>query len=235
LLREVDPDQLGFVYEACRKIVAALPPGVPLIGFAGAPFTVASYLIEGGSSRAFEHTKTFMLRYPQAWHTLLDRVARATAAYLNRQVEAGAGALQLFDSWVGCLSPELYREFVLPHSRAVFEALPRDIPCVHFGRGTGQLLELMRMAGGDVMGIDYMTSLEVAWERLGADTAVQGNLDPVVLLTDRQVISERLQVVLRQAGGRPGHVFNLGHGLLPTTPVDNVRFLVDEVRRLSSR
>ncbi len=234
-LSRPDPAELEYVYAACRQIRQELPPDIPLIGFAGAPFTIASYLIEGGPSKSFEHTKLFMLNSPQAWHELLGRIADLTTGYLTRQIEAGCQAIQLFDSWVGCLSPELYREFVLPHSARIFASLPKQVPQIHFGRGTGQLLELCHAAGGSVIGVDYMTSLEAAFERLGEVAALQGNLDPVVLLADRKVIRQRLELMLRQVGGRPGHIFNLGHGLLPTTPVDNVRFLVDEVHRLTSR
>lgn len=234
-LPRADAAELDYVYAAVRQIRRELPPDIPLIGFAGAPFTIASYLIEGGPSKNFESTKVFMLSQPEAWHKLLEQLAVFTADYLGRQIQAGCQAVQLFDSWVGCLSPELYREFVLPHSHRIFASLPREIPQIHFGRGTGQLLELCHAAGGTVIGVDYMTSLEAAFERLGEDVALQGNLDPVVLLADRPVIQQRLELLLRQAGGRPGHIFNLGHGLLPTTPVDHVRFLVDEVHRLTAR
>lgn len=230
-----DPAELDYVYAACRQIRHELPADIPLIGFAGAPFTIASYLIEGGPSKNFESTKLLMFSQPDAWHSMMGKLADFTAGYLKRQVEAGCQAIQLFDSWVGCLSPELYREFVLPHSQRIFQSLPADLPQIHFGRGTGQLLELLHAAGGSVIGVDYMTSLEAAFERLSDRVALQGNLDPIVLLADRSVIRARLEVLLAQVGGRPGHIFNLGHGLLPSTPVDNVRFLVDEVHRLTAR
>lgn len=233
-LASPDPDELDFVYQAVRQIRRELPQDIPLIGFAGAPFTIASYLIEGGPSKTFEATKLFMFAQPEGWHKLLSRLAAFTASYLQKQIEAGAQAIQLFDSWVGCLSPELYREFVLPHSQHIFQSLPGEVPQIHFGRGTGQLLELLRAAGGSVIGVDYMTSLEAAFERLSDSVALQGNLDPVILLADRPVIAERVKHLLDQVGGRPGHIFNLGHGLLPNTPVDNVRFLVDEVHRLTA-
>ncbi len=226
--------ELEYVFQAVRQIRRELPENIPLIGFAGAPFTIASYLIEGGPSKNFESTKVLMLARPEAWHKLMGVLADFTLSYLKRQIEAGADAIQLFDSWVGCLSPEMYREFVLPHSQRIFQGLPTDVPQIHFGRGTGQLLELLHAAGGSVIGVDYMTSLEAAFERLGDNAALQGNLDPIVLLADRPVIQRRLELLLAQVGGRPGHIFNLGHGLLPNTPVDNVRFLVDEVHRLTT-
>ncbi len=232
-LREVDPDDLGYVYEAIRLARRELPADIPLIGFAGAPFTVASYLIEGGASRNFEHTKQFMFRHPEAWHELMGRIARGTAAYLRRQVQAGVQAVQLFDSWVGALGPEDYREFVLPHSRSVLEAVT-EVPRIHFGRGTCALLEPMAQAGADVVGVDFATSLSEARRRLGP-TSVQGNLDPAVLLADRTYIRRRVRQVLEANAGRSGHVFNLGHGVLPGTPVENVRFLIDTVHELSQR
>lgn len=230
-LREVDPADLGYVYEAVRLARRDLPGNIPLIGFAGAPFTVASYIIEGGSSRNFDRTKEFMYRHPGPWHELMARIARGTAAYLRGQVEAGVQALQLFDSWVGAVGPEDYREFILPHSRAVLEAVP-EVPKIHFGRGTGQLLELMAEAGADVVGVDFATSLADARNRLGS-RPVQGNLEPAVLLADRDYIRLRARQVLEANGGRPGHVFNLGHGLLPHTPVEHVRFLIETVHELS--
>lgn len=233
-LREVEPEELGYVYEAVRLARRGLPSDIPLIGFAGAPFTVASYAIEGGSSRNFDKTKEFMYRHPDLWHEMMAKIARGTAAYLTRQIQAGAQAIQLFDSWVGNVGPEDYREFVLPHSRAVLQALPAGIPRIHFGRGTATLLEGMAEAGADVVGVDFATSLEDARRRLG-DKPVQGNLDPAVLLTDRGYIRERARRVLEANGGRPGHVFNFGHGMLPQTPPDNVRFLIDTVHELSRR
>ncbi|OGL62972.1 MAG: uroporphyrinogen decarboxylase [Candidatus Tectomicrobia bacterium RIFCSPLOWO2_12_FULL_69_37] len=227
-LREAEPGSLGFVFEAVRQIRRALPAEVPLIGFAGAPFTLASYMIEGGGSRDFALTKEFMYRDPAAWSALMERLVRALAPYLNGQIEAGAQAVQLFDSWVGCLGPADYREFVLPHTKALVRGLRPGAPVIHFGTGTASLLEAMREAGGDVIGLDFRVELGEAWRRLG-EVAVQGNLDPAALLGDRRLIRRRAEEILRQAGGRPGHIFNLGHGVLPATPVDNVRFLVDLV------
>lgn len=230
-----DLDALGYVFEAVRQIRAGLPPGIPLIGFAGAPFTLASYLIEGGGSRNFEKAKAFMYADPGAWDALMGRLVDATAAYLSAQAEAGAQALQVFDSWVGCLSPRDYRDRVLPHMRRLFRALPADVPAIHFGTGTATLLEAQAEAGGHVIGLDWRVELDRTWERLGPGVAVQGNLDPVLLLAPVQEIRRQAAIILDQAAGRPGHVFNLGHGILPQTPVDHVRALVDFVHEYRGR
>ena len=234
-LAAFDVSAVGFVAEAVRRVRAALPPGLPLIGFAGAPFTLASYLVEGGGSRTYARTRALMLADPGAWHALMERLVTAVAAYLNTQIAAGADAVQLFDSWVGCLAPADYRTHVLPHLRALIAALRPGIPVIHFGTGTAGLLEGLRAAGGDVIGLDWRIDLDAAWARLGHDVAVQGNLDPAVLLAPRREIRARAAAILEQAAGRPGHVFNLGHGILPQTPVDNVRALVDAVHELSTR
>ncbi|OLC13301.1 MAG: uroporphyrinogen decarboxylase [Candidatus Rokubacteria bacterium 13_1_40CM_69_27] len=224
-----------FVFETVRKVVRALGGRVPLIGFAGAPFTVASYLVEGGPSRHYLHTKRLMYEAPEAWHRLMELLADATARYLNGQIAAGAQAVQLFDSWVGVLSPADYRAFVLPHVRALLKALTPGAPVIHFGTGTAALLPLMREAGGNVIGLDWRVDLDAAWATVGHDIAVQGNLDPAVLLAKPSYIRERAKEVLARAGGRPGHIFNLGHGVLPDTPVEHVKALVDIVHELSDR
>jgi len=234
-LPEVDVGALGYVAEAVRRARAALPTGLPLIGFAGAPFTLASYLVEGGSSRTYAPTKAFMLGDPGAWRALMERLARIVSAYLNAQIAAGADAVQLFDSWVGCLAPADYRTHVLPHVRALLAALRPGTPAIHFGTGTAGLLEAMRAAGGDVIGLDWRVDLDAGWARVGHDVAVQGNLDPTALLAPIPEIRARAAAVLGQAAGRPGHIFNLGHGILPETPVDHVRALVDAVHELSAR
>jgi uroporphyrinogen decarboxylase len=235
-LLEPDPaESVPFVFETVRRVRKALGDRVPLIGFAGAPFTVASYLIEGGASRDYLLTKRLMYEAPEAWHALLGLLARTLARYLNGQIAAGAQAVQLFDSWVGCLAPDDYRTFVLPHSRAVIERLTPSVPIIHFGTGTAGLLNAMREAGGDVIGLDWRVDLGTAWARLGPDVAVQGNLDPAALLAPPAEIRRRVQAILDRAGGRPGHVFNLGHGVLPDTPVDHVRAMVDAVHELSAR
>ena len=234
-LLEFEPAALEFVYETVRRVRAALPPEVPLIGFAGAPFTLASYLIEGGRSDDWATTKGFLFRDPGAWDALLGRLARAVTAYLNAQIDAGAQAVQLFDSWVGCLAPADYRAHVLPHVRALIRGVRPGVPVIHFGTGTAGLLECLRAAGGDVIGVDWRVDLDAAWTRLGHDVAVQGNLDPVALLGPIPEIRRRTAAILDQAAGRPGHVFNLGHGVLPSTPVDHARALVHAVHELSAR
>jgi uroporphyrinogen decarboxylase len=234
-LQEVDAaESLPFVLQAVRAARAALAADLPLIGFAGAPFTLASYMIEGGSSRQYTRTKQFMYTQPQAWHALMALLSRNVARYLNAQAAAGAQAVQLFDSWVGNLSPADYRAFVLPYSRDMIASVTPGVPVLHFGTGTNALLELMRDAGGDVIGVDFRVELDDAWRRLG-DVGIQGNLDPAVLMAGRPYIRQRVLGILRQAGGRAGHIFNLGHGILPTTPADNVRALVDDVHELSTR
>jgi len=208
----------------------ALEGKTPLIGFAGAPFTLASYLVEGGSSRNYVKTKQMMYSDPQTWHALMRKLARVIADYLAAQVEAGAQAVQLFDSWVGCLSPDDYREYVLPYSQLILkEVSTADIPAIHFGTGTAMLLALMKKAGGSVMGLDWRIPLDRGWAMLGDDVAVQGNLDPVALFAPRPELERRVRAILDQAAGRPGHIFNLGHGLLPETPVDNVKAVVEMV------
>ncbi len=234
-LREVDPEALGYVYAAVRQTRADLPTTLPLIGFAGAPFTVASYLIEGRGTRHFERTKRFMHGDEGAWRALMEKIVRGTAAYLNRQAAAGCQALQIFDSWVGCLSPADYRRYVQPFSAALIAALPPGVPVIHFGTDTTSLLPDMKAAGGTVIGLDWRVELDRAWQGLGYDVAVQGNLDPIVLFAEPAVIRAQAQRILTQAAGRDGHVFNLGHGILPGTPVDHVVRLVETVHELSRR
>ncbi len=235
-LRPVDAQEsLSFVFEAVRLARAALPPAIPLIGFAGAPFTLASYVIEGGGSRQYQHTKTLMYRDPTAWHALMERLSAAVSSYLNGQIAAGAQAVQLFDSWVGCLSPDDYREFVLPHTRQTIAGLTPGVPVIHFGTDTASLLPLMREAGGDVIGLDWRVDLGDAWARLGPGVAVQGNLDPVALFADPVEIRRQAGRILERAARRPGHIFNLGHGVLPQTPVDHLRALIDFVHEATRR
>ena len=235
-LREVeDVSALDYVYEAIRVTRRALRPGLPLIGFAGAPFTLASYIIEGGSSKNYIHTKKLMYGDAGAWHAMMSLIARALARYLNAQIAAGAQAVQLFDSWVGCLSVEDYREYVLPHTREVIRNVTAGTPVLHFGTGTSTLLEAMREAGGDVIGLDWRVDLGEAWRRVGHDRAVMGNLDPVALFADAAYVREQARRILARAAGRPGHIFNLGHGILPETPVDTVVALVAAVHELSAR
>jgi uroporphyrinogen decarboxylase len=235
-LREVEEvEALNFVFEALRLTRRALPPRVPLIGFAGAPFTLASYIVEGGASKNYVHTKRLMYGDSGAWHAMMSLIARALSRYLNAQIAAGAQAVQLFDSWVGCLSPDDYREYVLPHTRSVIENITPGTPVIHFGTGTAALLELLREAGGDVIGLDWRVDLSDAWQRLGDGVAVMGNLDPVQLFASPDFIRSRAAHILSRAGGRAGHIFNLGHGILPETPVDNVIALIDAVHEMSRK
>ena len=216
-LRPLEPEEdTPFVQEAVRILTGELD--VPLIGFAGAPFTVASYLIEGGPSRTYARTKALMHTEPETWSALLDALADLALASLRAQVEAGAAAVQLFDSWAGTLSPPVYAEYVLPASRRVLHGLAGlGVPRIHFGVGTGELLPLMAEAGADVMGVDWRVPLDVARARVGHHRAIQGNLDPTLCLAPWEVVEAAAHDVLRRAGGRPGHVFNLGHGVLPET------------------
>jgi uroporphyrinogen decarboxylase len=223
---------LEFVMETVRKTRAGLPPQIPLLGFSGAPFTLASYAIEGGSSHTYRLTKQLMYSDPGAWHALLARFARAVTRYLNAQIAAGTQAVQLFDSWVGCLGPDDYRRYVLPHTRAIAEGLTPGVPLVHFATGNPALLPLLREAGGTVIGVDWRVRLDDAWRTIGYDRAIQGNLDPAILLSNPREIRRRAQEILDQASGRPGHIFNLGHGVLQQTPVENVIALVDAVHEL---
>lgn len=233
-LREVDDvTALDFVFEAIRRTRRALPPDLPLIGFSGAPFTLASYIIEGSGSKNYVHTKSLMYTDAGAWHAMMSLISRALVKYLNAQVAAGAQAVQLFDSWVGCLSPDDYGEYVLPHTRSVIQNVSSGTPVIHFGTGTAALLELMRDAGGDVIGLDWRVRLDEAWQRVGHDVGVMGNLDPVALFADAQRVRSEAKRILDYAAGRPGHIFNLGHGILPETPVENVIALVDAVHELS--
>jgi len=235
-LRPVEPEEsLGFTLEAIRLLRRELE--VPLIGFAGAPFTLASYAIEGGPSKNFEKTKSLMYENPKGWHRLAETLSVCVRDYLKAQVEAGAQAVQLFDSWAGALAPADYRELVAPHSRAIFEGLDSlaelGVPRIHFGTNTTGILEEMRV-GCDVVGLDWRVDLDRGWERLGFDVAVQGNLDPLALMAPRDVMLAKADAVLERAGRRPGHIFNLGHGILPTTPVDNVAALVEHIHQATS-
>ncbi len=223
-------DALDFVMETVRRTRAGLRPEIPVIGFAGAPFTLASYGIEGGGSRSFLHTKTLMYRDEGAWRVLMGRLSRAIARYLNAQIAAGAQCVQIFDSWVGCLGPEDYRRYVLPYMTSLMEAIVPNVPVISFATGNPALLPLLAEAGGDVIGIDWRVELVDAWKTVGYNRAVQGNLDPTVLLASPEEIRRRATDLLTKVAGRPGHIFNLGHGVLPQTPVDNVLALIDAVK-----
>ena len=225
-VRVVDPrETLSFTFAAIGQIKGELGSRVPLIGFAGAPFTLASYAIEGGHSNNFALTKSLMYGDPAAWHRLADRLATVVADYLHAQIDAGVDAVQVFDSWVGALNADDYREFALPHTRKIFDSIAGRVPTIHFGVATGAILHVMREAGGDVIGADWRAPLDEAWMRIGHDRGIQGNLDPTLLLGPRDRLFTGARDVLQRAAGRPGHIFNLGHGILPSTPVDNVKAL----------
>ncbi|ULA66090.1 MAG: Uroporphyrinogen decarboxylase [Nitrospira sp.] len=235
-LKMLDGSDLQYVMDAISLTRKTLAGRVPLIGFAGAPFTLASYAIEGGSSRNYLHTKQMMYAEPETWHRLMDKFARVITGYLRRQIKAGAQAVQLFDSWVGCLSAGDYAEYVMPHVQLIFEGLKHEgVPLIHFGTGTTAILKAMRQAGGDVIGIDWRIPIDEAWAMVGYDRAVQGNLDPVTLFGPMHEIERRVTDILRRAEGRPGHIFNLGHGILPNTPVEHVAATIDLVHKLSAR
>jgi uroporphyrinogen decarboxylase len=223
---------LRYVMDAIRILRGEL--NVPLIGFCGAPFTVASYIVEGGASREFLKTKTMMYSSPEVWHALMEKLSTVLADYLVAQIRAGAQAVQVFDSWVGTLCPQDYEVFVLQYSQKVLQAAKaQDVPVIHFGTNTTTLLPLMKRAGGDVIGLDWRVPLDDGWALLGEDVAVQGNLDPAVLFAPLPEIQKRIQDILRRAAGRPGHIFNLGHGILQHTPVENVKAVVDMVHEYS--
>jgi len=235
-LRMLDADaDLGHVMETIRILRPELDSrGVPLIGFAGAPFTVACYMIEGGPSKNYLHAKSMLYQAPDVWHVLMEKLSTSLIDYLSAQVRAGAQAVQLFDSWVGALSPEDYRQFVLPHSQRILKALESTgVPVIHFGTGTATLLAAMKEAGGTVIGLDWRTPLRASWDSLGNDVAVQGNLDPLTLFAPLPVLKSKIEYVLQAAAGRPGHIFNLGHGILKETDPEKVRAAVEMVHELS--
>lgn len=236
-LRNVEPrESLAHVLDAVKLVRRELDGKTPLIGFAGAPFTLASYMIEGGSSRNFTKTKRLMYSDARTWHILMSKLGCVITDYLSAQVRAGAQAVQLFDSWVGALSPDDYREYVLPHSRFIIEQVQRTgVPIIHFGTDSATLLPLMKEAGGDVIGLDWRVEIDRGWETIGFDRAVQGNLDPVALFAPRDELERRVKIILQQAANRPGHIFNLGHGILPETPVENVKAVVEMVHEFSRR
>ncbi len=235
-LRVVDPEaDLSYVLKSLQLVRKEIDGQVPLIGFAGAPFTLASYMIEGGGSRNFIFTKRMMYGDRATWDMLMEKLTSSLISYLVAQFGAGAQVVQLFDSWIGCLGPSDYREYVLSYSQKLFQALSdAKIPSIHFGTGTGDLLPLMRQGGGDVLGADWRILLDDAWTRIGPGAGIQGNLDPVTLMAPWPLLKARAKEVLDLAAGRPGHIFNLGHGILPTTPVDSVKALADFVHEYSA-
>lgn len=234
-IKDFDPESLNYVYEALKITRRALDPTKALIGFAGAPFTVASYMIEGGGSKNYENTKGLMYKDPEAWHVMMEKLSSATSSYLNNQIQAGADVVQLFDSWVGCLSRDDYKEFVLPHMKKLVSAIKKDTPVIHFGTGTSALLDLIKESGSRVIGLDWRVDIAKAWKQVGYDKAVQGNLDPVVLFSSHSEIRKRAKKIIDKTKNKPGFIFNLGHGILPKTPVDNVMALVDYVHEYTHK
>ncbi len=227
--------ELGYVAESVRKVARHFAGKLPVIGFCGAPFTLASYMIEGGGSRNYIETKKLMYRSPQLWNELMQKLVRVLVEYSLEQVRAGAGAFQVFDSWVGSLSVEDYRRLVLPHTKLLVQEIKKSgVPVIYFGTGTATLLPSMQETAADVIGLDWRIPLAQGWELLDHRCAVQGNMDPVLLFAEERLVRERAREILQQANGRPGHIFNLGHGILPGTPVENVKALVEEVHAFSA-
>ena len=236
-LRLIDPEEFTpFVMQAIRLVRRELEGKQAVIGFSGAPFTLACYLIEGRPSRDYALAKSLMYGQPEVWHALMNKLTEVVSRYLLAQISAGVDAVQLFDSWVGSLSPSVYRQFVQPYSQRIFETIKQTAtPSIHFGTGTASLLEPMTEAGGDIISIDWRMDLDTAWKRIGYDRGIQGNLDPTLLLTSWDVIEKGMQDVLQRAANRPGHIFNLGHGVLADTPPDMLRRLVDAVHESTKR
>ncbi len=235
-LRVCEPEEdVPFVMEAVRLIRRELGGRVPLIGFSGAPFTLSAYMVEGGGSRNFENLKRMMYAAPDVYHALMSKVTDTVIRYLNAQIRAGAQAVQVFDTWGGILSPRDYAEYVLPYSTRVLQGIDRSVPVIHFVKGCGLLLDRIRRAGGDVLGIDWHIELADAVARVGDAFSVQGNLDPTVLLGPRELVVRRAREIVEQGRAARGHVFNLGHGILPSVPVDNVKALVEAVHEAGQR
>jgi len=234
-LRVIDPEEVGFVYEAIRQLRRELTGRVPLIGFSGAPYTLASYAVEGGGSRNYTHIKSMMYKEPEIYDKLMNKLADVVIIYLKAQIEAGAQAVQLFESWASSVTPYDYRRRVMPYSKKVLDALKGEgVPVIHFANGAGSFLDSVAQAGGDVIGVDWRIDLDDAWQAIG-EKGIQGNLDPVVLLAGPEEIEKRVAEILKRVKGKPGHIFNLGHGILPETSVANARFFVDAVHTLSQR
>ncbi|NWG04428.1 MAG: uroporphyrinogen decarboxylase [Syntrophaceae bacterium] len=235
-LRMIEPEEdVSFLMKSIQIVRAELENQIPLIGFCGAPFTLASYIIEGGHSKNYILTKGMMYQNRSTWDVLMEKMSEVLIRYLNAQIKAGVQAVQVFDSWVGCLSPQDYKEFVLPYSKKVINGIRKKVPLIHFATSSSTLLGLMKQAGGDVIGVDWRVDIGEAWARLGYDVAIQGNLDPVVLLGPVNLIKKEVKEILHRIGGRRGHIFNLGHGILPNTPVDHVAVLIDMVHEFSSK
>jgi uroporphyrinogen decarboxylase len=235
-LRVIEPEEeVPFLVKAIRMVRKELEGKIPLIGFSGAPFTLASYIIEGGHSKNYILTKGLMYQNRPAWDALMNKISDVLIRYLNAQIRAGVQAVQLFDSWVGCLSPTDYEEYVLPYSKRVIDGIDKSVPLIHFATSNSTLLELMKRAGGDVIGVDWRVDIGEAWARLRYEVAIQGNLDPVILFGSVGLMKREVKRILDCVGGRSGHIFNLGHGILPNTPVENVAALVEAVHEISAR
>jgi uroporphyrinogen decarboxylase len=235
-LRLIEPEEeIPFLMKAIRIVRKELEGKVPLIGFCGAPFTLASYIIEGGHSKNYVLTKGMMYQDRSTWNALMEKLSEVLIRYLNAQIRSGVQAVQIFDSWVGCLTPGDYEEYVLPYSKKVAEGVDKSVPLIHFATSNATLLELMKRAGGNVIGVDWRVNIGEAWARLGYDVAIQGNLDPVILYGPVELIEKNVKKILESVGDRPGHIFNLGHGILPTTPPDHVAALIDAVHQYSSK
>ncbi|MBI5235594.1 MAG: uroporphyrinogen decarboxylase [Deltaproteobacteria bacterium] len=235
-IRVTNPvDDVPYLLKAIKMVKAELNGRIPLIGFSGAPFTLASYIIEGEGSKNYVHTKSLMYSDPAAWDALMNKITDVIIVYLNAQIEAGAETVQLFDSWAGCLGPEDYRRFALPYTKKVIESVNKGVPFINFSANTGTYLDIVKEAGGDVTGVDWRVRLDEAWKTIGYERGIQGNLDPAVLFAPVKEIRRRVKEILDMAGGRPGHIFNLGHGIILGTPVDGVRAVVDCVHELSTR
>ncbi|MBU2590724.1 MAG: uroporphyrinogen decarboxylase [Nitrospinae bacterium] len=236
-LRIIDAERdVPYLSKAISLVKQELNNKIPLIGFSSAPFTLASYMIEGGHSRNYLETKQMFYNEPEMWNDLMTKIVDVLIISLKAQVEAGVDVLQLFDSWVGCLSTGDYREYVLPHSKRLIDSVKGEgLPIIHFGTDTATLLTSMKEAGGDVIGADWRINLDEAWKMIGDDVGIQGNIDPLILFSNQKEIEKRVKDILNRAEGRPGHIFNLGHGILPKTPIDNVAFLIDTVHNLSRK
>jgi len=235
-LNTYDPkEDLDFVFKAIEIVRRELEGKIPLIGFSGAPFTLASYVVEGGHSKNYILTKGLMYRDYPSWDGLMSKLSEVLIHYLNSQIDFGVQAIQIFDSWVGCLSPSDYERYVLPYSKRVIEGIKKTVPIIHFATSSSALLNLMKLAGGDVIGVDWRVDLNKAWEDLRHEVAIQGNLDPAVLLGPTETIEREAKRIIDSVEGRPGHIFNLGHGILPNTPFDNVKFLIELVHEYSKK
>jgi uroporphyrinogen decarboxylase len=235
-LKHVDTkESIGYLLKALKIVLDELGGKVPLIGFSGAPFTLASYIIEAGGSKEYANTKAMMFGDPTAWHKLMEHLTFVIIDYLNAQIDTGVQAVQLFDSWVGTLNVSDYREFVLPHQKNVIAGIKKSVPLIHFAHGAPHLLEAVAEAGGDVIGLDWRCDLDAAWKRVGYDKAVQGNLDPVSLFAPDEILKKRVKRILDMAGNRNGHIMNLGHGILKETPIDKPEVFIRAVHEMSRR